>query len=112
MNNVFSQSQWIWCECEPQADSYAEFCEKITLNKRGKTVCRLSCDSDYALYVNGTFVASNQYADFEYYKIYDEIDITDYLNDGDNILAFEVWYFGVDSQKYVAAKAGLIYEIE
>jgi len=33
------------------------------------------------------------------------------LQIGKNTIAVLVWYFGVDSQRYLAAKAGLIFEV-
>lgn len=79
MKNVFSRSGWIWNEKDALADSYADFYVELNVKKVEKTKIRLSCDSDYVLIVNGKYAASNQYADFEYYKIYDETDITEYL---------------------------------
>lgn len=111
MKKVFENSKWIWFESPAKADSYGDFYGEIQLREISETVIRLSCDSDYALYVNGKYVASNQYADFEYYKIYDEIDLTPFLKVGKNSVAVTVWYFGVDSQKYCYADAGLIFEI-
>ena len=39
------------------------------------------------------------------------INITSNLQKGINKIAIIVWYFGVDSQKYKTAKAGVIFEI-
>ncbi|MBR7133515.1 MAG: hypothetical protein IKD04_08280 [Clostridia bacterium] len=75
-------------------------------------ICHLSCDGDYTLYVNGKYVSSNQYGDFEHYKIYDSIDITEYLNHGENEIYFLVWHFGIPSSRYRTAKAGLLYALE
>ena len=57
-------------------------------------------------------MASNQYGDFEHYKIYDSIDITNFLTVGENSLLVTVWHLGIDSQKYKTAKAGLLYQID
>ena len=78
----------------------------------GKAICHISCDGDYTLFVNGVYVSSNQYADFEHYKIYDSIDITDRLVIGENTILITVWHLGVSSSRYKPAKAGLLYEIE
>ena len=107
----FEKAKWIWCERDAKPDSYGEFYTKIFCNKKEKTVCYLSADSDYALFINGKYVASNQYSDFEYFKVYDELDITDYLCEGENHVAVLVWYIGVNTQKYLKAGAGLIFEI-
>ena len=96
---------------ENKKDEYGEFFAPFFARK-GKAFCRLSCDGDYTLFLNGKFVESNQYGDFEYYKIYDEIDITEYVNDGENQFSILVWHFGEDSQRYINAQAGVIFEIE
>ncbi|MBQ4269596.1 MAG: hypothetical protein IJB97_08120, partial [Clostridia bacterium] len=104
------QGKWIWYEYSCEADSYGEFYGEMEWLS-GETRMRISCDSDYALYVNGKFVESNQYGDFERYKIYDEILLTPYLKKGKNCIAVEVWHFGETSQKYLAAQAGLIFDV-
>lgn len=104
-------AKWIWLHKENKKDEYGEFFASF-ITKKKPTVCRLSCDGDYTLFINGKYVVSNQYGDFEHYKIYDEIDITECLIDGQNELSILVWHFGEDSQRYVNAQAGVIFEVE
>lgn len=106
----FATAQWIWTNVEPTKNEYGEFYGEFDSVLR-KTICRIACDGDYTLFLNGKYVASNQYGDFEHYKIYDELDLTPYLQKGRNRLAILVWHFGADSQRYVAAKAGLLFEV-
>ena len=84
--DVFSSSRWIWYGTDIIPDSYGEFYGHFSaVCRKGQHVlCRLSCDGDYTLFCNGRFVASNQYGDYEHYKIYDEIDLTPYLQTGEN----------------------------
>lgn len=107
---VFKYSSWIWPQNASGNDTHVEFLSNLEWNG-GKAICNLSCDSDYQLYVNGKFVQSNQYLSFDHYKAYDEIDVTPYLNKGNNVIAIHVWYFGVPSQRYQTASAGLIFEV-
>lgn len=107
---VFEKSKWIWIGKEDKKDEYGEFFSSFQCDKKA-TVCRLSCDGDYTLYMNGRYVASNQYGDFERYKVYDEIDVTEYLQEGKNEFSVLVWHFGEDSQRYINAQAGVIFEI-
>ena len=116
---VFKTAQWIWTEKQAGEDEYAEFypdlriCEKEhRCGKDEKVVCRISCDGDYTLFLNGEYVASNQYGDYEHYKIYDEIDVTPFLRWGENEVKILVWHFGRDTQRYKAAEAGVIFEFE
>ncbi len=108
---VFEKSKWIWHTAEDLADDYGEFFEKFEAKRGDKIICRLSCDGDYTLFVNGSFAASNQYGDYEHYKIYDEIDISEFVRDGENTVSFLVWHFGCDNQRYKKYAAGLIFEI-
>ncbi len=109
LKNGFRFGKWIWYTKEASPDTYGEFFVAFDW-QGGETRCRLSVDGDYALYINGAFIESNQYADFEHYKAYDEIDLTPYLKKGKNAFALQVWYFGETSQKYRAATAGAIFE--
>ena len=108
---MWEQAKWIWIDSEQGMDEYAEFYAEF-IDKTGRAVCRLSCDGDYTLFINGEYVASNQYGDFEHYKIYDETDLSSHLKKGTNELKILVWHYGEESQRYLPAKAGLIFEIE
>lgn len=107
----FSQSKWIWTAEGQCPDQYVEFIKYVTYHEEREALCRLSCDSDYALYINGELVASNQYGDFEHYKIYDTISISQYLREGENELRFLVYHCGVHTSRYIPAAAGLIFEV-
>ena len=111
MNKPFTDASWIWYTETAQPDSYGDFVDRFDY-AGGKVVCHLSCDGDYTLFVNGQFVASNQYGDFEHYKVYDSVDITEHLVVGTNMVLFTVWHFGINSSRYKVAKAGLLYAIE
>lgn len=104
------ESKWIWLPGEAQPDSYGEFYQSFQW-EQGQALCRISCDGDYTLYINGNVASFWQYGDFEHYKVYDEIDITSYLQPGDNHLAVRVWHYGIDSQRYIASQAGLLFEV-
>lgn len=108
---AFEKAKWIWIAPKGRVNEYGEFFTFFTTDGQTETVCRLSCDGDYTLFVNGKFVASNQYGDFEHYKIYDEVDIAPFLQEGENTLAVLVWHFGEDTQRYLRAQAGLIFEV-
>lgn len=108
---MLENAKWIWSNASPAVNEYAEFYRSFSWNGQ-PTLCRLSVDGDYTLFINGKFVASNQYGDYEHYKIYDTIDITPYLQKGDNGFAVLVWHFGASNQRYLKAAAGLLYEIE
>lgn len=109
-NKIFEKSDWIWHKGEYLQNGYGEFFEKINYNGE-KALLRLSVCGDYTLFINGKYVASNQYADFPHYKIYDEIEISDFLKKGENRICFLVWYFGKSGNRWFTPFPGLIYEI-
>ena len=110
-NNVFSNSKWIWPSKEYGINNYAEFCQKIDYNG-GKVNVKFSVSGEYTLFVNGEYVSSIQYADFEHYKAYEDIDITPYLNNGENFICFLCVYWSESGMRWNTPEAGLIYEIE
>ncbi len=108
---AFHSSKWIWHNEEITENQYAEFFDTILFDGK-KTVLRISVRGDYTVFVNGKFAESNQFADFEHYKVYDEIDITEKLEKGENRICFLVWYFGKSGMRHNTPQPGLIYEIE
>ena len=108
---IFENAKWIWHRDVAEADEYCEFFAEFDLANTEDAICRISCDSDYTLFINGNFAACNQFADFEHYKIYDEIDITPFVKKGKNTLSAVVWHFGIETSRYKKYAAGLIFEI-
>ena len=105
------KSKWIWLNQEQEGDIYGDFYIDFEYNS-GNVYLQISVDSNYALYINGKFVDSGQYADFPHYKVYDRLDITEYCKQGHNSIAITVWYYGiVGSQTYYAGNAALRFEI-
>ncbi|MBO7763218.1 MAG: family 78 glycoside hydrolase catalytic domain [Clostridia bacterium] len=108
---LFEGAKWIWVEDASLPDTYGEFYREFSWNG-GPVSLFLSADSEYTLFLNGRFVESNRYADCEWYKTYEEIDLTPYLASGVNRMAVLVWYYGLDSQRYLRETAGLLFEIK
>lgn len=104
------EGRWIWVNDKVENDTYADFIDVI-LYEKGECKLKISADSDYAIYINGTYVYSGQYADFPWYKVYDEIDVTPYLKEGKNLFCFSVWFEGACNFNRYYYKPGLIYDI-
>ena len=95
------QAKWIWENGTAQKDEHAEFFAPFFCkNSAQKTVLYISADSDYGVFVNGKRVAFGQYPDYPHYKVYDKIDITEFVVEGNNALAIEAWYYGENSSTY------------
>lgn len=85
--------KWIWTKGNDGIDVYGEFKEEFYYGG-GKIRLEISADSEYAVFLNGKFVYSGQYADFPWYKIYDEIELENYTDMGKNTLTVWVWRCG------------------
>jgi hypothetical protein len=109
--NTFEKSKWIWPTATKRSDEYAEFLCEVDFSGRSAELY-ISSDSNYTVYVNGSLAAFGQYADFPYMKVYDKLDLSSYMRCGKNIIAFRVWYYGIDtSSTYYPGTAGLIYSL-
>lgn len=102
--------KWIWLNNEDHADEYVDFFDEINYTD-GKAEMIISADTNYALYINGTYAFSGQYFDYPWHKVYDKLDITSFLRTGLNKIKIIVWYYGDDFMTYYKNKPGLLYEI-
>lgn len=105
------KAKTIWIEKESRPDTYAEFIGTFESNRQERVYINISCDSHFALYVNGELAKFGETADYPWYRLYHRFDITQYCN-GQNEIRVEVWYKGEDSQTYIKNEAGLWFEIE
>ena len=104
------QANWIWESKQAKSDEYVKFYNEFSCDKtEGKL--SISCDSNYNVFLNGKLVAFGQYADYPYYKVYDELDVTPFLKIGKNKIVVVVWYYGEDSFCYQKGNAGVIFEL-
>ena len=104
------RSSWIWKKGFEGKDLYCDFTDSFVYES-GKVTVKISADSNYALYLNGALVESGQYGDYPHYKIYDEFDITDYCQKGENKVAITVWYYGKTTLCYYPGTPALRYEV-
>ena len=89
-----NSSKWIWQKSEFKQHVFCDFSDSFNFSGE-KAVLKISADTTYAVYLNGSFTALGQYPDFPYHKVYDEIDISDHVKAGEN----EIFY--ADIKKYV-----------
>ena len=103
-------SKWIWKDGASGFDLYCDFYDRFDY-EGGKVILKISADTNYALYINGVFAESGQYADYPHYKIYDELDITRHCVIGVNHIAITVWYHGKATLCYYPGNPALRYEL-
>ncbi len=113
MAHAFQKASWIWRTGEIGQDEFCDFLDTMTIPpaEKQRYFLRIAADSNYTVWLNGQLCAFGQYADYPDFKVYDEVEITDFLRAGDNRMAVVVWYYGIESQTYKVGAPGLIYEI-
>lgn len=108
---AFQKAARIWRDAPAGVD---EFCDFLTTfeAEAGKT-CRLhiAADSNYTVWINGKLAAFGQYADYPTHRVYDDVDVTDFVTAGENRMVVTVWYYGIETQTYIRGEAALIFEL-
>lgn len=114
----FGASRWIWLDSSDGSaysggvNTYVRFFDKLhAAEKSGRYTLRISVDTNYALYINGRLAATGQYADYPFDKVYDELDVTEYIVSGENSIVIDCYHQGDDSSTVRGETAGLIYEL-
>ncbi len=107
---ISSDAKWIWDKAKHDQDEYSEFFVNFQCLSDKKTMLKISCDGIYSVYLNGILAAFSACADYPWYKFYDEIDISKFCKE-ENEVKIVVWHLGIDNQTYINDKAGVIFEI-
>ena len=107
MNKI---TKWIWSKTKYNKDEYVEYCVNFHSISNKSIFLKIACDGIYSVHINGELAAFSACADYPYYKFYDEIDISKFCKE-ENDIKIVVWHLGKDSQTYINDKAGVIFEI-
>ncbi len=104
---------WVWpADMGDTPNQYVQFRHEFDLAENAaKPQIQVSCDSNYALWVNGKFVNYGQWHDYPDHKTCDVLPLTG-LRRGKNVLAFMVYYQGEGSFQYIKAPPGLLYMLK
>lgn len=110
---TIAEGSWIWpSSFDDGPNQYMRFRHEFELNEGvAEATISVSCDSNYALWVNGEFVDSGQYHDYPDHKTCDVLTLTN-LRPGKNVLAFILYYQGAGSFQYLKGAPGLIYALK
>jgi alpha-L-rhamnosidase len=77
----------------------------------GEARLRITADSRYHLYVNGTPVGFGPVRSWPNHWKFDDYDLSPYLRKGENVIAVLVRHFGTGNFQYIAADPGLAAEL-
>lgn len=112
MNNLCKEMKWIWLQQGDGVNQYAEFVKEFELQQAQNIRLSISAPTQYAIWVNGQFVDLGQYGDFPYYKVYDKLDISDYVKVGKNRLCILTYNAGIETFIYYNKTPALCYVVE
>ncbi len=89
------------------------FRKRFFASKFSDAILNISADDYYKLYVNGKFVAQGVAPCYAFKQYYNQINLTDYLKEGENLIAVHTYYFGVPNRVCVSGDLmhGLIFDL-
>lgn len=110
-------AKWIWKNGENSENTWLNFVKKFDLeNVPQAAAVKIAVESKYWLYINGilaVFEGGVKRGPTKSSTYYDEIDIAEYLKNGENTIAVLVWYFGKSGFSHLSSgMGGLLFEAD
>lgn len=104
---------WLWSETSPSGkrNAFVRFRRQFDYYG-GQANLRITADSRYALYVNGSYIGQGPVRCWPNHWRYDTYDLSPFLNNGRNIIAVLVNHFGEGNFQYIPAPPGLLANLE
>ncbi len=78
------------------------FRKKFHVDNTADAIIKISADDYYKLYINGTFVTQGPAPSYNFCYYYNEIDISKYLQKGENTIAVHSYYQGLINRVWVS----------
>lgn len=75
---------------------------RMQVDSFNRAVLQISADDYYKLYINGRYVTEGPAPSYPYAYFYNEIDVTDYLVEGMNVIAVHTYYQGLCNRVWVS----------
>ena len=87
--------------------------KKVDIPSFDRALLRISADDYYKLYINGRFVAQGPSPSYHFQYNYNEIDIREFLVDGENLIAVHTLYQGLINRVWQSGdlRHGLICDV-
>ena len=105
-----NKAKWIWLNKNNTPDEFVVFYDEFSCSDE-KVFIDISVAGDYTLYINEKLVAFDQYADYAHFKVYDKIEISEFVKAGKNQLKLIAWHIGLDAFNGYSFGTGAIYEV-
>ena len=78
------------------------FRKKFNVDKTKNAILKITADDYYKLYINGKFVTMGPAASYPNCYNYNDIDVSDYLHLGENVIAVHTYYQGLINRVWVS----------
>lgn len=109
MSNVLCNSSWIWNADISTTNHYVQFRHEFEIHSINNSSLYISVDTNYAVWINGSFVNTGQFSDYPDAKTFDILDVSEYLVTGKNTLCILAYYQGKSTSVYKKGEPRLIY---
>lgn len=117
--DIFKQlgAEWIWLAQENDViNQYVDFRHEFILDhpeelSETEGLLYVSIDTEYAVWLNGTFIGFNQYDDHPNNKSYDVLSVKEHLVSGKNVLCILGYCQNQNSFQYIKGRPGLVYAL-
>ena len=110
--SVFHHASWIFAADQaPAIDSYYDYAQTFSVSGKEAVTLYLSAHTNYAVYINGQFVDCGQLPDFDTRQIYDTLDITGFVRQGENLLKVTQYVAGAPFMTSTVQTPGLIFAL-
>ena len=114
--NVFhKQLDKVNLPCEEHRNRHILFRKKFVCDSAGEqAMLYISADDYYKLYINGIFVAQGPAPSYHFFYNYNAIDVSQYLQKGENLIAVHTLYQGLINRVWQSGdnRHGLILDLE
>lgn len=112
-NLYFADAQWIFVKDIPKnvCNTYFEYETEFCVDSAENIKLFISASTLYSVYVNDRFVDCGQYADYEDYQVYDELDISRFVSTGKNILKIAHYVIGANYFTHRIQIPGIIFAL-
>ncbi len=101
----------IWHSCDKNSNRYIDFKKEFSVSNPDDAKLYICVDTQYAVYINGTFIDCGQYSAIGNERFYDTLDISNYVLKGTNELYITAYFQGEDSFNCVSANPMLLFAI-
>lgn len=85
--------KWIWTQ-ECDKNTFCYFRKNFHVEKKEKIRVYITADTRYRLYINGNYIRNGSVQSQPYNQYFDEQEITEWVQEGENAFCVEVYYGG------------------